>query len=435
MEIVLVVALVLAIATLAVFRFSATRTASISDPPAPPVAEPAAGSTDCVRDALLEPGTFSGEPVGEDVGDLADAVEETRELRFSETPEPIYLRPAEFSMRVRGFVDEYSDDDADEDSRILSSLGAIEEGTDLKGMLRKALGEQVAGFYDPDTRQLVVGTEAADELSFLERVTLAHELEHALADQALGLPLQRDEVPEGEEDAQAAATALVEGDATLTMTLVSFRLAGSDPASLLGEGLEALAGPRTDLPHHIQRSLLFPYEEGLGFACSLYSRGGWDAVDAAYREPPATTAEVLFPERYGRQEVEDPPDPADPAGWGERVTQAFGAADLLFLFEAPGGDPSAALDEPRRRVSVWRGGEVHLWARGDRSAVALALLGDDTLCGSVKAWQRAATGEVVESGGVSRSEGGDRSTVVRCGADEVRVGVAPDGRTAEALVR
>ena len=36
----------------------------------------------------------------------------------------------------------------------------------------------------------------------------------------------------------------------------------------------------------------------MNFACSLFSEGGWEAVDAAYDNPPATTVEILFPELY-----------------------------------------------------------------------------------------------------------------------------------------
>src|SRR5205085_6086849 len=42
----------------------------------------------------------------------------------------------------------------------------------------------------------------------------------------------------------------------------------------------------------------FPYEEGVAFAALLYQNGGWDAVDAAFKNPPRSTEQVLHPDRY-----------------------------------------------------------------------------------------------------------------------------------------
>jgi hypothetical protein len=187
----------------------------------------------------------------------------------------------------------------------------------------------------------------------------------------------------------------------------------------------ALASERdlAELPHFVQASMVFPYEEGLRFVCALYERGGWRAVDRAYRRLPASSAEILFPERYGRGErPADPPDPPPPGGgWRPIDRQALGAADLLALFEAPGGDRKRALESARARVGAWAGGEVHAWALGDRTAVALALVdrrARGRLCASIKAWRAAARVEAV----------------VRCSGRHVRVGLADDARIAARLV-
>jgi hypothetical protein len=187
----------------------------------------------------------------------------------------------------------------------------------------------------------------------------------------------------------------------------------------------ALASERdlAALPYHLQASMLFPYEEGLRFVCELHERGGWRAVDRAYRKLPASTAEILFQERYGRSvRPVDPPDPPSPGGSWKRIDrQALGAAELLWLFEAPGGDESRALGTARLRARAWAGGELHTWASGDRTAVALRLVGrpsDYPLCRSVKLWRTAAR----------------LDAVVRCSGREVRVGIAPDASTAARLV-
>ena len=138
---------------------------------------------------------------------------------------------------------------------------------------------------------------------------------------------------------------------------------------------------------------------------------------------PASTAEILFPERYGRgARPIDPPDPPSPGpAWRKVDHQSFGALDLLLLFRAPGDEEDEELDDARERAGAWAGGELHTWARGKETAVALVLVdrrAEGELCESLKAWRAAA-----------HLEG-----VVSCRGRNVRVGVAADAAIARRLV-
>ena len=42
----------------------------------------------------------------------------------------------------------------------------------------------------------------------------------------------------------------------------------------------------------------FPYREGAQFVALLYQNGGWSTVNAAFKNPPRSTEQVLHPERY-----------------------------------------------------------------------------------------------------------------------------------------
>ena len=335
---------------------------------------------------------------GSTLNGVAREVERLRGLRFRATPKPGYVQRKAFERRLRAELDRYPAAEADVDERVLTALGALPPGTDLKALLRSALPGQVAGYYDPKDGRLVVRSDAQRKLSAIERLTLAHELVHALTDQALDLPsyLEADAPPAGLEDAAAAGIALVEGDAMLITDAYAARhISLADALSGVGS---ALAGGDefARLPHFIQASVLFPYEEGPAFVCALFTRGGWRAVDRAYRRPPASTAEILFPERYvARERPVNPPDPPAPPGgrWRRLDRAAVGAADLLWLFEAPGGKPSRALPDARARAASWAGGEAHVWGRGRTTLVKLTLVqrrGGRDLCASVRAWARAA---------------------------------------------
>ncbi|MGH2676970.1 MAG: hypothetical protein ACRDHB_01240, partial [Actinomycetota bacterium] len=325
---------------------------------------------------------FSGSPVvgteEEQVQAIANQVERLRELEFTDPVEPEFVSPQESADLVQDlFLEEYTEAIGDVEERLLTTLGAIPAGTDLRSLRSDLLGQQVAGFYDPETGQLVV-RQADQDLSPTDRVVLAHELDHALTDQALGIPVP-DDLRAGREDADLAGSSLAEGDATLLMQQFSAslpldeQLQGLDPSAFT-EAIQAQADLAT-LPPYLQSELTFPYEDGLTFACDLYQEGGWAAVDRAYRDAPDSTLEVLFPDRY--REGFAPVDVRAPEirlkAWRATATVQVGAAPLLWLFQAPGGDPDAALADPRASVEAWAGGEVHLWTNGPDTAVAMLL--------------------------------------------------------------
>jgi hypothetical protein len=376
---------------------------------------------------------------------VAQELEDIRELTFQELPKPRYLSSAQMAAEVRGsFVEDYPTEEAEDDERMLAMLGAIPPGMDLKTTLSGFVGEEVAGFYDPDTGDLVVLGSGGD-LDPVEKLTLAHELDHALTDQVLGIPLQEPPSP-GEEDAALAVRALVEGDATLVRSMFAGRSLSYEEQISVNFSSFPDQGSATEIaqvPHYLARTMLFPYLEGLLFACRLQLEGGWEAVDAAYQEPPTTSAQILFPKRYAAGEgAVDPRDPGGlPAPWTRSDVNALGAADLLFLFEAPGGNRAAALDDPLERAAGWAGGEMHLWTRGSDSALGVVVAqrpGEPPLCDALARWYGAAF--VGKDGGPRADEklavdGEIQDAVVRCPGSEVRLGIGPDLATARGLVR
>jgi hypothetical protein len=394
-------------------------------------------------------GTASGAPVAAEdtstVEGVARALEEIRELEFTEVPEPRYVSADQMSEEIRAsFTEDYPDEDAELDERALTLLGAIPPDVGIKSSLSGFLGEQVAGYYDLESGDVVVRT-GGDELTPADKVTLAHELDHALTDQVLGIPLKETPNP-GEEDAALAARALVEGDATLAMSQFAARALSVEEQ--LSEDLLAFPdqGPvlqLEEIPHYLTRTMVFPYLEGLNFVCDLQIDGGWEAVDRAYADPPTTSAQILFPRRY--EAGEGAIDPRDPgalgAGWERADISALGAADLLFLFEAPGNDLQRSLGRPLDLAAAWAGGEMHLWTQGLQSALGIALVqreGESSLCESVGRWYEAAfEGRAQDpADGETLAVDGDRQdAVLRCSGTEVRLGIGPDLATARDLAR
>lgn len=435
LEIALVAVLVASLAALAIFRgrSGGPGPGSATDPSEIPQPVP------CLAASVGPP--VDAPPAAEaTVETVAPVVAEIRELGFDDVPDPVYLSPAELAERVAEEL-ELDPREVALDERLLTALGAIPESTDLAAEVSELFEEQVAGFYDPETDELVVGTGARSGLDPLDLLILAHELEHALADQALGIP-DLEALEEAGEDRSSAARALVEGDAQITTEAYATRaLSFQDRASAASEAIPSIP----DAPRYLTRSLLFPYIEGTTFVCHLYGQGGWDAVDDAYDRPPTTTAQILFPERYGAgEEARDPQDPRGlPPPWKEHDRRELGAADLLFLFEAPGADPGRALDRRTDRVRAWGGGEVHMWTRGPSTAVAVLLVEHPDgggLCDSMRTWYRRtdpgardATPSVPAA--ALALDGPDRDAVLTCEGGEVRLGIGPGLDVARAAIR
>jgi hypothetical protein len=328
---------------------------------------------------------------------VAREVERIRLLRFRMLPRPRYLRRQGMERRIRRELDKYPSAELTSETRALVALGAVPRGTNLETLMKRTLPGQIAGFYDPATGELVVGSTGEKGLDAVERLTLAHELEHALADQVLRMPrfLKDDHIPDGREDAEIAGLSLIEGDATLlTEAFAREHVSLADAVRSIGPALTA-ERQFNQLPHYLQASTIFPYGDGLNFVCSVFQRGGWKAVDRVYGRPPATSAQVMFPQRYfGREQAVDAPEARPPGpGWKLLDVQAFGAANLLWLFEAPGGDTGRELPDARERAAAWAGGDLRVFGRGGKTAVGLTLVerrGERDLCASMRAWFKAA---------------------------------------------
>jgi hypothetical protein len=380
----------------------------------------------------LAPGGFTGvvdEVDGEaaaQVDEIGDLVAADRELAYAEgEPEAEFLSDHAATDRLIELHEtDYPPGEAALDARLLQLLGVIPQATNLRDLSLDLLTEGVAGFYVPATGELVVRSDdPTAELGPMEQVTLAHELEHALADQNHEL-LDSDIESRG-GDGALAALSVIEGDANLTgQRFALAHLTLQDQLDLAASPEVTESQARLDAaPHYITRQLLFPYQEGMSFVCSRFLDGGWDAVDQMYAAPPASTAEILAPDRYGQQPVDarDPGVLGEP--WAEARRDTFGAADLLFLFEAPADDETRALDDPLGAATAWAGGEYVLYIDGAESAVGISLAAvagqEDVLCRAVEDF-------------IVRAD--MTHAAVRCDGANIRAGIAGDDATAQALI-
>ncbi|HEX6947303.1 MAG TPA: hypothetical protein VF246_08125 [Acidimicrobiia bacterium] len=301
--------------------------------------------------------------------------QEIRGLPFLETPTITVVGEAEFRSRVLAEVAE-SLTDLPADQALYELLGLLSPDADLESMLQDLYGEQVAGFYDGDAREVVVPSQT-DGLSLVQQGTMIHELTHALTDQHFGFNERRNQMAEEDRwDEATAFLALMEGDATLAELHWLQTLGQRDLGLFLSESLQADISVLESMPLFIRDSLMFPYETGLAFVQSLYNRGGWEAVDDAYRtmpDLPPSTEQVITPSDLGRDlPVEIPVQDVDVPGYELIVTSTWGELGFQLMFDQVLGEGSAV-----EASDGWGGDYYHQWYDGrGNAAFVLVVVGD-----------------------------------------------------------
>jgi hypothetical protein len=260
----------------------------------------------------------------------------------------------------------------------LQLLGFVPTQFDYEAAEYRLLEDQLAGYYEPADRTMYMASDLGDSEA---DATLAHELVHALQDQHWNLQ-ERSKYRPGEGDRSEAVSALAEGDATSAMFDVM--IAGATP----GIGKTALdlpddvfseqirqgmnQGPGAGAPHVMRSSLAAPYVYGTLFVHALRRRGGWEAVNRAWGDPPTTSEQIIHVDKWLAHE---PPIKVDPptfatlgAGWKVVDEDSEGELGVRVAFEE-WMDVTRAAD-----ASVgWGGDRGVLVANGDRAAFAWRL--------------------------------------------------------------
>lgn len=254
---------------------------------------------------------------------------------------------------------------------LLYAFGTVPVDFDYRKSVTALMTQQLLGFYDPKQKTFFVSGDLSGQEA---DITLWHELVHALQDQHYDLTAITDwEQDRG--DSLAAVHSLAEGDATSAMLDAMLKPRGST-ALEVPEGLmraESVLGSATgSAPHILVSSLVAPYIDGLAFTNALRRRGGFAAVDEAWKAPPVSTEQLLHPEKYLAQEppvvVRIPPAPTKGA-LTERFHDVMGEQTLRLLFQEwlpTRTAATAASDWGGDRLAVFSDDARQTWAVGWR---------------------------------------------------------------------
>jgi hypothetical protein len=256
---------------------------------------------------------------------------------------------------------------------MLIALGLLPPGSSLRELTLDFQSGQVAGYYSPDKDQLFVVSRGG-KLGASDRVTYAHEFTHQLQDQNFGL--DKLQLEPDQSDRSLARLALIEGDAvSVQTTWMQGHLTSEEMGELLAvalspESIEALRRA----PPYLRETALFPYNNGLAFVAGLLAGGGYQAVDGAYADLPASTEQILHPELYASREA--PIQVSLPSNLAARLGADWSVAGqdtlgemILGLWLRQGGITAA---DATRAAAGW-GGDRAVLVRGPGGPVAVGI--------------------------------------------------------------
>ncbi len=215
---------------------------------------------------------------------------------------PTFLTTDELRIRLEDdLLEDYGPEEARIDAITLNAFDFLPADFDLQTFILDLYTEQIAGYYDPESDEFVI-ISGDDDFGGLEQLTHAHEFVHALQDQHFDLEMLEDESLNSEE--VFALQAFVEGEATLVQ--MKFLESGyfdiNDLADLFMDLLGAATTADMDIldsaPPVLAHELEFPYMTGMAFVQTIYDRGGFEAVNDVWKNPPTTTEQIIHPDRY-----------------------------------------------------------------------------------------------------------------------------------------
>jgi len=241
---------------------------------------------------------------------------------------------------VKDFEKEKEKEERLADELLSKKLGLVPEDLDWEPFLLDLLTEQIAGLYDPKTREFYIADwiDPADQ-----REVMAHELTHALQDEHFSIEKWAD-AAKPNEDAEFARHAVLEGSAFAAMMDWQYRDRGlsvrelPDLDKLLDPDL--MTGGKKDskfdqAPPFIRDVLLFPYLSGAVFTQKLLQEyDGWTGFNRVFEHPPASTQQILHPDLYLRGltpvAVDLPALPAGAAARWKKLDASVGGEFLLL---------------------------------------------------------------------------------------------------------
>ncbi|HLY83142.1 MAG TPA: hypothetical protein VKQ71_09150, partial [Acidimicrobiales bacterium] len=313
-------------------------------------------------------------------------VEKQRGLKFSHPVAVEFMPVAKFKAKMGDGKPPPAQQKADLKNLlgVMRAMGVVHGDADLAAMETQLSQAAIVGLYVPKDKKVYV---RGDQLTPDVRVTLAHELTHALQDQHVDLG-RYFHLP-GADD--SALRALVEGDAVVVEDAYAASLSASDKAAYqAARDAESTGADVKGVSQVLIDQAQFPYIFGPVFVKALVANGGTGAIDRALASPPTVDGQILDPNRYLIQQ-DVPKDKkvyvrGDQLTPDVRVTLAHELThalqdqhvDLGRYFHLPGADDSALRALVEGDAVVVEDAYVASLSASDKAAYQAALDAEST---------------------------------------------------------
>ncbi|MFO7871994.1 MAG: hypothetical protein R6V03_11270 [Kiritimatiellia bacterium] len=283
----------------------------------------------------------------------------------------------------------------------LVRIGALKNPVDLMSVLLSLAESQAAAHYDPYDEKYCLIMAGMPQL-FLDVVS-SHELCHALQDQHFDLEefVYDDETLENNSDAESARQCVIEGEATLVMTIwavmsqmsmqdtstaetaasISIEMQKSmDLAGMFAlsdssmqsmdvdpEFMEEARKELEKLPVFFVETLIAAYIEGAAMIDYVKKkRKGWRGVSRLYSDPPVSTEQVLHPRKL--MDPRDRPRDAEveglekllPEGWRVTEHNVLGELGIRTFLKVWAEEPAAESAAAASAAAGWGGDRYYL---------------------------------------------------------------------------
>jgi hypothetical protein len=212
-------------------------------------------------------------------------------------------------QEIRAYLIREEKEDRDEaqryaDRKALEAFGLIPKDFPLDSFMLDVLTEQVAGLYDPKTKEFYIADWIpADE----QRSVMSHELTHALEDQSFHIESWI-KAARPNDDAELARQSVSEGSALAAMVDYTLRDQKIGVRELPDVSLLIRSGAIEEMdkdpnlakaPRIIRDELLFPYLAGTTFSQDfLKAHNGWGDIALIFQNPPDSTQQIIHPDLY-----------------------------------------------------------------------------------------------------------------------------------------
>ncbi|MGH9185650.1 MAG: hypothetical protein ACRD0U_07545 [Acidimicrobiales bacterium] len=303
--------------------------------------------------------------------DIVAFVERERGLDFDHPVYIDFLTPEQYTTEATLPASELSADDEQllaQNEGMLRALGLAEGDLDLLDASNDISDQGTLAYYSPEEQRVIVrGTEMTVDV----RVTMAHELTHALQHQHFGFGPE-DDAPSG---AHFAYRAILEGDAIrIEDVYVAGALSGEERQEYEEvSDIQSDAADLEEVPSALVAFFGAPYALGGGFVELLDADGGNRRIDEAFEDPPESEEQVFDPFAFLDGDGPDLLDTPDLPAGAELIEEGDFGAVGWFVMLSEWIEPLQALDA----TDGWRGDAFATYTQDDRTCVRLAWSGDE----------------------------------------------------------